>query len=847
MHVFLFKHYFCIFKKLIIYILKFNYNNINLPIREVIHEVQQVLNVDNRLIVTAPPGAGKSTLLPLALLGQGWLKNKKILMLEPRRLAARMIASRMAALLNEKVGETVGYRIRLDTKVSDKTCIEVVTEGILTRMLQSDNALEEVGMVIFDEFHERSLHAEIALAFSRETQKILRPDLRILIMSATIDSAHLSALLNAKVLSGKGKQFPVEIKYTGETDRFMIPEMAFRVVINAVKESPGDVLVFLPGEGEIKKCEEILRKNLPQFKIHPLYGRLPQAKQNAAVFPDRHGDRKVVLATSIAETSLTIEGIKIVVDTGFGRTSAFDPRSGLSKLETILISKDSADQRAGRAGRLSPGVCYRMWTMASHSNRKEHRLPEILEADLAPLALELAQWGVSNPGDLSWVTPPPSASWANAVELLDQLGAIDNGKITEHGKKIQAVPCHPRIAHMLILAEDENLLPLATDLAAILEERDPLSGSEAGIDINIRIEALRRFRAEKVGSRRFTQIEKVAASYRKLFNAACDNGQVNSYETGLLLVFAYPERIASARPGNNAQFQLSNGRLAMAHHTDDLAHESWLAVAHMDARDGVGKIFLASPLNPTDLAPMVREQEKIFWETKSGGLQAVSELRIGSIILQRKPLPSPNQEIVRLVILDAIKRDGEQLLSFNDDVNQLQNRVLSLRQWRPEEAWPDFSTISLLQSAENWLAPYVINIKKNEDLERLKLMDILLFSLSHEQQSRLQKLAPERVKVPSASSIKLKYSADGSPPVLAVRLQEVFGMLESPKVNQGKTAVIMHLLSPGFKLVQITSDLKSFWNDAYFDVKKEMKRRYPKHSWPDSPLDAEAVRGVKRK
>lgn len=827
--------------------MKFNYDNINLPIKDIIPEVQQVLQTDNRLIVTAPPGAGKSTLLPLTLPGQDWLHGKKILMLEPRRLAARMIASRMALLLNEEVGETVGYRIRLDTKVSEKTLIEVVTEGILTRMLQSDNALEDVGVVIFDEFHERSLHAETALAFSRETQKILRPDLRILIMSATIDSAHLSMLLDAKVLSSKGKQYPVEIKYTGETDRFMIPEMTARVIVNAVEENPGDVLVFLPGEGEIKKCEEILRKNLPHFKIHPLYGRLPQAKQNAAVFPDRHGDRKVVLATSIAETSLTIEGIKIVVDTGFGRTSAFDIRSGLSKLETTLISKDSADQRAGRAGRLSTGVCYRMWTMASHRNRKEHRLPEILEADLAPLALELAQWGVQNPADLSWVTPPPLGSWAQAVELLDQLGAIENGKITEHGKIIQAVPCHPRIAHMLTLAQDENLLSLATDLAAILEERDPLSGSEAGIDINLRIEALRRFRAEKVGSKRFAQIEKIAASYRKLFNAACDNGQVNPFETGLLLVFAYPERIASARPGNNAQFQLSNGRLAMAHHSDDLAHESWLAVAHMDARDGIGKIFLASPLNPTDLAPLVREKEKISWEIKSGGLQAITEMRIGNIILQRKPLPSPNQEIVRLVILDAIKREGEQLLSFNDEVNQLQHRVMSLRRWRPEDDWPDFSTNSLLESAENWLAPYLINIKKNEDLEKLNLREILSFYLSTEQQSRLQKLAPERVNVPSGSSIKLKYSQDGSPPILSVRLQEVFGMLESPRVNQGKIAVIMHLLSPGFKLVQITSDLKSFWNDAYFEVKKEMKRRYPKHSWPDNPLDAEAVRGVRRK
>ena len=835
------------FKKANQLILKFNYENIDLPIKEIIPDVQKVLEIENRLIVTAPPGAGKSTLLPLALLGEPWLNGKKILMLEPRRLAARMIAARMADLLNEKVGETVGYRIRLDVKVTDKTRLEVVTEGILTRMLQSDNALENVGIVIFDEFHERSLHAEIALAFSRETQKILRPDLRILIMSATIDSAHLAGLLNAKVLSGKGKQFPVEIKYTGETDRYLIPEVTCRLIVNAVKDSPGDVLVFLPGEGEIKKCEEILKKNLHDFKIHPLYGRLPQARQNAAVFPDKNGNRKVVLATSIAETSLTIEGIKIVVDTGFGRSSSFDPRSGLSKLETILISKDSADQRAGRAGRLSPGICYRMWTTASYANRKEHRLPEILEADLTSLALEMAQWGAQNPGDLSWITPPPSGSWAQALELLHHLGAIENGKITEHGKKIQSVPCHPRIAQMLILAEAEALLPLAADLAAILEERDPLSGTETGIDINIRIEALRRFRAEKVGSKLFAQIEKVAASYRKLFNVACDNGPVNPYETGLLLVFAYPERIASARPGNNAQFQLSNGRLAMAHHSDDLAHEAWLAVAQMDARDGIGKIFLASPLNPTDIATLVREQEKIIWDTKSGGLLAVAEMRIGNIVLQRKPLPAPDKTLVNNAIIEAIHREGESLLSFNDEVNQLQNRVLSLRKWRHEEGWPEYSTSALLANAELWLEPYLINIKRNEDLEKINLKEILNYSLSHQHQQQISILAPERINVPSGSSIKIKYSPDGLPPLLAVRLQEVFGMMESPTVNNGKTPVIMHLLSPGFKTVQITSDLKSFWNDAYFEVKKEMKSRYPKHYWPESPLEAEAVKGHRRK
>lgn len=768
-------------------------------------------------------------------------------MLEPRRLAARMIAARMAGLLEEKVGATVGYRIRLETRISEATKIEVVTEGILTRMLQGDNALSDVGLVIFDEFHERSIHADTALAFCRETQQILRPDLRIMIMSATIDVSAFSDLLKAKTIVATGKQFPVHINYTGESDVYHLPELAARIVVQALRENKGDILVFLPGEGEIKKCEELLRRHIHDVAIHPLYGRLSHAKQNAAVFPDKKGKRKVVLATSLAETSLTIEGIKVVIDSGFGRSSKFDPRSGLTRLETNLISKDSADQRAGRAGRLSAGVCYRMWTQSSHHNRPAHRNPEIREADLAALALELKIWGVSNPDELTWITPPPTGTLAGAFKLLEELGATANGIITAHGKKMHQIPAHPRIAHLLLMARGEGLLPLATDLAALLEERDPLPAKETGIDINLRIDALRRFRKENVGGRQFSRIEKVAESYRKQFHVEIDNSFVNPYETGLLLVFAYPERIASARPGNNAQFQLSNGRLAMAHHSDDLAWEPWLAVAHLDAREEVGKIFLASALNPKDLAPLVKQQEVITWDTKSGGLKATTEYRIGNIVLQQKPLQNPDSTLVNEAVIAAVKTEGEQLLSFNEDVQQFQNRVSSLAIWNPDDNWPDFSTSTLLENPEKWLQPYLQDIKKNDDLERLNLKEILFYYMKPGQQKLLEKLAPERITVPSGSAIRLKYSADGVAPILAVRLQEVFGLTESPKVNRGNVAVLMHLLSPGFKLVQITSDLESFWHDAYFDVKKEMKRRYPKHYWPENPREAEAVKGVKRK
>ncbi len=824
----------------------FNPFHINLPVREIIPEARQHLSAGNTLVVSAPAGAGKSTLIPLALMNEPWLEGKKILMLEPRRLAARMIAARMSFLLEQEVGQTVGYRIRFENRVNAATQIEVVTEGILTRMLHSDNALEGVGLVIFDEFHERSIHADVALALCRESQQILRPDLRILVMSATLDMPSLTTLLGTKAIESQGRQFPVEIIYTGETDEMFLPDMAARVVVKAVRENEGDTLVFLPGEEEIRRCEEILQTNLHQFMIHPLYGQLPQYKQNEAVVPDRKGRRKIVLATSIAETSLTIEGIKIVVDSGFGRVSKFNPRSELSRLETIRISQDRADQRAGRAGRLSPGVCYRMWAKANHQKRPAHRTPEILEADLTPLVLDMARWGISDIPSLTWLTPPPQATLSQASKTLHELEALENGIITNHGKAIHSLPCHPRIAHMLLMAKEENLLPLATDVAALLEERDPLP-RESGIDINLRIETLRTSRKENRLTKSLARIEKVAGSYREMLHVKVDNGIVNPYETGILLVHAYPERIACARPGNNAQFQLSNGRLAMAGHKDDLAHETWLAVAHLDARDGMGKIFLASPLNPKDLAPLVKQQEVIAWETRKGGLVAATELRIGNIVLQSKPLNSPDEEQVKKVISEIIRKEGTNLLNFDEKVTQWQNRVMCLRKWHSGENWPDVSTPVLLETNHLWLMPFTNSIRKNEDLQKIDLAAILHQSLTWEQQTALDRLAPSRIKVPAGSNIKLEYKSDGSAPVLAVRLQEVFGMAGTPTVNDGKISVLMHLLSPGYKPVQVTSDLRSFWNTTYFEVKKELKRRYPKHAWPDDPWTAEAVRGVKRK
>ena len=817
----------------------------NLPIVDIISDVKKQLNDFNTLIVNAPPGTGKSTLLPLTLLDEPFLEGKKILMLEPRRLAAKTIAWRMADLLDEKVGERIGYRIRFESQVSNLTKIEVLTEGILTRMLLNDNALEDVGLVIFDEFHERNIHADVAMALCREVQEVLRPDLRILVMSATLDMPQLQTLLKAPSIKSDGKMYPVEFYYSGDFDVFLMPEMVANTVINASKNHKGDILVFLPGQGEIKKTEAILRKNLPDFAIHPLYGQLNPQAQHQAIFPNKKGKRKVVLATSIAETSLTIEGVSIVVDSGFGRTSKFNPRSGLSRLETIRISKDSADQRAGRAGRLGPGHCYRMWSPFTQSQMQEYRIPEILEADLAFLVLDMAKWGIENIQELTWLSPPPIGTLAQATELLQEINVLENGKITAHGKKVHQIPAHPRIAHMLIIAEELGKTALATDIAALLEERDPLD-QEMGVDINLRIEGLRRSRKENLSIKGFNKIEKVCRQYRKMLKVNEENSPVDSFETGLLIAYTYPERIASARPGNNAQFQMANGKIAMMGHRDDLANESWIAISHVDAREGLGKIFMASPLDPKDLLPMIKERKVVKWDKKDGELKALKNICIGSIILKSIPLQDVSLVEKRQALLSAIK-ENPGLLDFNKDVLQLLNRINSLKSWNPDESWPDFTLESLISKAHLWLSPYIDGVKREEDFWKIDLQDILFHFLDFEHKQKLNKLAPQKIQVPSGSMVALEYRKDGEIPILSVRLQEVFGWLETPKINNNRTPLLLHLLSPGFKPVQVTSDLGSFWKNTYFEVKKELKRRYPKHSWPEDPLKADPVKGVRRK
>lgn len=831
-------------------------NEALLPVMEIIPELKEKLRKQNTIILQAPPGAGKSTVLPLQLLDESWLEGQKILILEPRRLAARSVAQRMAHLLGEHTGETVGYRIRFENETGKNTRIEVLTEGILIRMLQNDNGLEGVGLIIFDEFHERSLQADLALALSREVQSVLRDDLRLLIMSATLDGEELSRLLgDAPVLTSTGRQYPVTIRYHPPDQPVYgrqepLPQQVARAVRRALQEFKGDVLAFLPGAGEIQRTRELLvEKDFSGVQIYPLYGDLPQEQQQQAIMPDSMGRRKVVLATSVAETSLTIEGIEVVVDCGYARVPRFDPRSGLTRLETVQVTADTAAQRAGRAGRLGPGVCLRLWSEATQLRLVPHRQPEIMEADLAPAVLELANWGVQDIQRLAWLTPPPAGQLGSARQLLENLQAVTAGKITDKGKALLGFPAHPRLAEMLRVAQEDGKGALAADIAALLEERDPLK--EAGADLGLRIEALRRSRDGGFsGADRniLKRVERLSENWRRLLKVKTENSIPADEETGKLLAAAYPERVARREEGGS-RYRLAGGRLAQLPEHDPLMHKEWLAVAHMDAgrKGGAGRIFLAASIDPQDLICKAREFEVAEWNSAKGELIARREIRFGEIVLQTKELKNiPEEDRVR-ILSGAVRKEGLHLLNFSEEVEQWQARVLSLRSWRGGDDWPDVSTTAIIQNPESWLSPYLQGVRKKEDFYRLNLLEIFSNMLSWPKQQQLEKLAPEKVTVPTGSSISLKYKSDGSAPVLAVRLQEMFGLFETPAVNEGKMPVLIHLLSPAYRPVQVTQDLRSFWQNTYANVRKDLRGRYPKHYWPEDPFTAEAVRGVKKR
>lgn len=815
-----------------------------LPVAAIAETLNGTLRAGQDAIVTAAPGAGKSTMLPLTVLQD--FSEGKIIVLEPRRVAARQIASRMAWLLGESVGETVGYRIRFESKISKRTRIEVVTEGVLTRMLLDDPALEDVAVVVFDEFHERSLNTDEAFALTRQCQQLLRDDLRIVLMSATIDIAAIQEALRCPVLKSEGRMFPVEVIYTAEeADIQNVSQLTAKAILQAHREHEGDILAFLPGEGEIRHVAELLSNSLAPTKIYPLYGLLSNDEQARAIAPSAPGERKVVLATPIAETSLTIEGVRVVVDSGLCRKMVFDPRSGLSHLDTVRISMDMATQRTGRAGRIAPGVCYRLWSKGIETRMEAVRKPEILDADLTSLVLDAAIWGEREVERLPWLTPPPKSSVVHARTLLRSLGALDeDGRFTQQGRALSKMPCHPRIARMLLAADTVERQSLAADIAALLEEKDPLAG-ECDVSITTRLDALRRERnAGRSG--RWGRIARISRQYAEMIHTKEDNASVNPYEVGALLASAYPERIGKVWKEGVGTFQLSGGDLVAVDASDSLSGAEWIVAASMHRKQGgVGKVFLASVVDPDDLQSYAFDRENIFWDSKAGCVVARRERRIGNILLETKPLSGDNREAIQRVVCEAIANEGRSLLSFSDEVQNLQRRIAFVASRHPEMELPKVDIETICQSAPEWGPLFIGKATTVAELKKLDLREIVWSRLDYDQQKAVDRLAPTHITVPTGSRIRLDYRLGAEVPVLRVRLQECFGLTDTPQVDG--TPVLMELLSPGFKPVQLTSDLGSFWQSAYFEVRKELRRRYPKHYWPDNPLFAEPVRGVKRK
>lgn len=838
-----------------------NYELPDLPVAAIADAVSHTLVERQAVVITAPPGAGKSTLLPLTLLSDAPVKGK-ILMLEPRRLAARQIAERMAELLGEPVGKTVGYRIRFETRVSAETRIEVLTEGILTRMLESDPILDGTGIVIFDEFHERSLHSDLALALTRQAQHILRPDLRLVVMSATIDTSAICEALQAPLIESQGRMFPVEIVYAREdTSHQNMPQTAANAVRLALRKHEGDILVFLPGQAEIMRCAELLQ-GVPAAVL-PLYGNLPSAEQRRAIQPLTGEQRRVVLATPIAETSLTIEGVRVVIDSGLCRTLVFDQRTGLSHLETVTISMDMATQRTGRAGRVAPGVCYRLWTKAAEHRMAEQRKAEIEYADLAPMLLDIAAFGESDVAALPWFTTPPLHAVVAARQLLLSLGAVDDaGVITPLGKRMALLPCHPRISRMILHAasladEASDSVALACDIAALLEEKDPLVQLEGDTDMAGRISLLRKARKQKKYGQ-WQRIAQVAEAYRRMMRAKEDNTDVVSEEVGRLVAYAYPERVAMAMD-SAGRFRLASGEEVRLDFRDPLSSYSWLAIGPLQTfpGGGFGKVFLAAAVELSDLEELATERDNVTWDNKQECLLAQHEWRIGRLLLRSQPIydaPNDQQEALagrsQRVLCDAVKKNGLSMLSWNDDVSALQRRVAQVATWHQELDIPDLSTPHLLATAHDWL-PFYLNDggrlrTTKAALQKIDLCAALWALIPYDLQQQIERLAPSHITVPTGSRIRLDYRVGAVAPVLSVRLQECFGMEETPCVDGGRVPVLMELLSPGYKPVQLTQDLRSFWQNTYFEVRSELRRRYPKHYWPDNPLEAEAVRGTKR-
>lgn len=823
-----------------------------LPVDEILPSLCQALAGHAAVVLQAPPGAGKTTHVPLALLKEPWLAGRSILILEPRRLAARAACARMAYLLGQTAGQTVGYRIRFDAKVSAMTRIEVLTEGILTRRLQTDPELKNTGLVIFDEFHERHLHADLALALCLDSQKALREDLKILVMSATLDGASVSKLLNdAPIITSHGRSYPVDIYYLARDPEGPLAPMMCDYVVSALDQHEGDVLAFLPGAWEIRRTQELLQNRLGhRVEVFPLYGDLPWEMQDRAIQPFA-GRRKVVLATPIAETSLTIEGIRIVVDGGFARVPQFDPRSGLSRLTTVRISRASSEQRAGRAGRLAPGVCYRLWSEMTQQGLIPQTLPEMRSADLAPLALELAAWGVRDVNSLSWLDPPPEAAFSQARELLVELDAIDgDGRVTDTGRAMARLPLHPRLSHMLFAAEKLGLGILACDVAALISERDIFMGeARRSADFTQRIEALRAFRQQgRAGAQSHqadpnacTRVNQAAQQFQHLLSHAKPASNRDLEHAGLLLALAYPDRVALARAPGAARYLLASGRGARLMESEIRLRQPCIVAVSLDAGETEGLIYSAAPLKVEllrkHLASNIRREDVVRWDVREQNVMAQREERFGALVLESKPLKKSDPEKIRTAMLEGVRRLGIEALPWTRDAREWQARVLSLRQWLPEENWPDVSDAALEATLDIWLPPYLDGITRREHLARIDLLAILRGRLDWEAARRLEEAAPTHLEVPSGSNRRLEY-VPGESPVLKVKLQEMFGLADTPRVAWGRIPVTLHLLSPAARPIQVTQDLRGFWERTYPEVKKELKGKYPKHPWPDDPWKA---------
>lgn len=823
-----------------------------LPIDDVLAPLLVALASRTSAVLQAPPGAGKTTRVPLALLDAPWLGTQRIVMLEPRRLAARAAARYMAGTLGESVGQSVGFRVRGETRIGRSTRIEVVTEGVLTRMLHDDPALEDVGLVIFDEYHERSLQADVGLALTLQTQEVLRPELRLLVMSATLEGARVARLLgDATVVASEGRAFPVETRYLPRRREQSLEGAVAVAIRRALADDEGSVLAFLPGAGEIRRTVHLLAPgSLPaDVRVIPLFGAMPAVAQDEAIRPAPLGVRKVVLATAIAQTSLTIDGVRIVVDGGLARVPSFSPRTGMSRLETVRVSRAAAAQRRGRAGRMSPGVCYRLWAAEDHVGLLEQDRPEILQADLAPLALDLALAGVVNPAALRWMDAPPAPALGQARELLRQLGAIDiESRITSHGRAMASLAVHPRLSHMLLRGLELGFGATACVVTALLDERDTLrhGDSEPDADLRRRVGLVEGHdRSPGVDGPTVQRAREQVRVWRAALRVPV-SASVDESECGRALALAFPDRVAQRRAGGEERYLMRNGLGAVLAEGSSLTGAPFLAIAELAGQRPDARIILAAPLSRDELDELLGTQavteDLVEWSGAENAVVAVRRERIGAIVLRETPLRAADPVRVAETLLAALTTEHGMALRWSDEGSRVRARLAFLH--RHLTGWPDVADPALSESAREWLLPHLVGLRRREEVYSLDLGALLMSKLTWPQRDALDILAPTHLEVPSGSRIRIDYT-DPDVPVLAVRLQELFGLAATPRVGGGAVPVMLHLLSPAHRPVQVTRDLAGFWRTSYFDVRKELRGRYPKHAWPDDPMRAEPTRRAK--